>query len=240
MEKEIKNLLEKLNISPELFNEDFVKQLGLLIESKIENHKKQIEEKVQEDNETELTTFKENLVDQLDQYLNLFVEGYIEDNSEELVDAVKVSTAEKILEKFDNLVNTFNMELSEDNVSNEIEFDELKESYNTVIKEKLFLEKELNETKKSNLITEYVNKMKTDSEKERFKNLAQSFEYEDTEVFTEKLEYLKNNISITNLTEDNELEEQEITENQQKTLIEKSSDKTSDTMKGYLQVLERF
>lgn len=238
MEKEIQELLAKMGVDKEIFNEDFVKQLGLLLEAKTGNFKKQIESELQDENQKELAEFKEELVEQLDQYLNLFVEKYIEDNKDVIHEAVEVDTARKVLQKFDHLVDEFNVELSEDNVSNEIEMDGMKSQLNSIVNEKISLEREVTELRKQKIVSEFVNQhLNVDSEKDSFSRLAESFEYEDEDSYREKLEYLKENISITtDTTNDDNLEDKEMLENQTKDL--KESEETSEDMKEYLQVLE--
>lgn len=242
MEKQIQKLLEQLGVDKEVFNEDFTKQLGLLIEAKVGEHKKELEEQLEETNREEIGEFKDGLIDQLDSYLEYFVEKYIEDNQEEIQSAVEVDTARRVLEKFDGMVNEFNMNLSEDNISNEQELDELKEDYNKSVNSNMKLERENKELKRQSMVAEYANDhIDVDSEKASFTRLAENFEYIDEDSFKDKLDYLKENIHITKSSSDNDdntLTDKEQLDNQASKLTE-STTTGDNSMKQYLTVLER-
>lgn len=241
MEQEIKDLLEKLGVDKEIFNEDLIKQISLVIEAKVGERKTELEESLEESNREELAQFKDDLVDKLDEYMEYWTTDYLEENKEEITNAVEVSTARKVLEKFHGMVEMFNMELSEDYMDNEDELDESKEHVNTLVNENIKLVKELQETQKDYMVAEYANRnISIGSEKAGFVKLAENFEYEDITSFKEKLDYLKENIHITE-SFNSGYEDSETLENQRKTLEESHLDEddnneVADDMKTYLKV----
>lgn len=240
MYDEIKVLLEKLEVDQEVFTEDFTKEFAILVEAKVGEHKNELEASLEADNKAELETFKEEMITKLDDYLNYFVEKYVEDNQEEIHSAVEVSTAKKVLEKFHGMVEDFNMQLDEDSISNEEEMDELRDDHNAAVNEKITLERENRKLKRAAMVAETASDIEIGSEKASFTKLAEALEYTDDESFQDKLEYVKENISITRTTSnDNELEDAEQTENQSKQLDEADSSEEPKGMSNYLAVMER-
>jgi len=235
----IKQLLEQLGVEESLLNEDFVKSLGLLVEAKINEHKDDVEERLEEENRQSITEFKEKLTDQIDEYLAYFAEEYIRENKENIIGTVEVNTANKILEAMSGFVNDFNIELSEETISDSDEIDDLRGSLNTAVNKNIALERENRELNQQTLINEFANEnIGTASERSSFKRLAENFEFEDEETFTEKLVYLKENIILATGSGDSDdnLENQEEIDAQKQTL--KESDNGSD-MKNYLKVLAK-
>jgi ribosomal protein L19 len=238
---EIKALLEKMDVDQEVFTEDFTKQFALMVEAKVGEHKNELEESMEADNKAELETFKTEMVEKLDEYLNYFVEKYIEDNQEEIHSAVTISTAKNICEKFHGIVEDFNMQLDDTVVSDEYKMEDLEKQSNQAINRSIVLERENKKLKRSALVTEVAEDIEIESEKSSFTNLAEALEYTgNDESFLEKLEYVRDTIITKTTSEGDILEDAEQTENQSKKLEEAdNSGTTDDKMSGYLAVLER-
>lgn len=234
---ELQEIVESLNLDKEIFTEDVMSKIKLVVESKVNEQLEEQKQALEEENKKELSEFKENLIDQLDEYMNYFVEEFTAENKNDIIDSVKVKTAERVLENFNKMVNEFNMSLSEDTLDQSEDVDKLTESLNKTVNENIKLKKEINEANKYALILDNVMKIGTDSTKSKFSKLAESFTYEDDDSFTEKLNTLRESLTEdTSHEEENVLEESE-TVNSNKTLIESST--TTDTKKRYLNVLYR-
>lgn len=238
MHDEIMKIFENLELDKDIFNEDVMKQISLFIESKVGEEKATLKESLEEQNAEELSTHKEELTDQLDEYLNYFVEKYIEDNKEEITDSVKIKTAERVLKEMNSFVQNFNIKLNEDVVVNEEETDQLKEELNTVVNEKIRLEREIKELSKQQLVSEKAKSFEVESEKSTFEQIAENLDYQDDESFQESLNFLAEKIDTFKPSDDEgeKLEEKETSDNQDKPLEE---DSKGDPMDKYLKFLTR-
>lgn len=217
------------------------KKIALFVEAKIGEKANAAQEELQVEFDKELDEAKEGLVETLDEYLNYFTEKFIEDNEDEIVDSVKVRTAERVLEGMDNFVKEFNIHLDEDVTVNDEESTELKEDNNRLINDNIELRKEIREYKKETLIAEKAEMFEIDSEKSNFISLAEGFEYEnDDESFNNKLDLLSKSI---NNSRDNTNEDGDILENKEEEDAAKRSLKEAatpnNTMKQYLHLLNR-
>ena len=212
---DIKTLITDLKLDPAVFTEAVVDKMSVVIESQLSEAKEAVEK--------ELSEYQGYLVDQLSSYLDVFVTDFTENNSELIEDSVKVKTAEKILEKFDGIVNEFNMDLKEDTIESGIENDDLKEQLNKVINEKLELQEQLQSKQVEDLISEVASEISTESKKEKFKTLAEGLSFTDESSFKEKLQTLSESIVDPAKTtkEEETLEDAELTENQTLDIPEK-------------------
>lgn len=239
--EDVKKLLEDLKIDKEILSDETIGKFTVIFESKLGEAKQSQQEKLEEQNKEEIETFKNDMLTQLDEYLNYFVEKFIEDNKESITDSVKVKTAEKVLEKFHGIVDDFNISLSEEELTAEDEINDLKENLNYAVNEKIELEKELTDLRKTNLITEKASSFEVDSEKSSFTKIAENIDYLDDESYKEKLKIIFENINTTKeketLTEE-KLEDKEI-KNKQEEPLQESKDKAIHPMKKYLSYLTK-
>ena len=211
--------------------------IAVFIESKVGEHKKIVEKELEEKNKEEISEFKESITDTLDDYLNYFVEQYIEDNAEAISDAVKVKTAERVLEGMHSFVNDFNIKLNENVTIDEDEKEELQSSLNRAINENIELNSRVQEQDKYAVILEYTMEMDVVSNKSNFSKLAEGIEYEEEDTFREKLDLLKKNINNSQDDKDDLFENAE-TDSAEKSKIIKES-KATGKMATYLEVLEK-
>lgn len=235
MEKQIRELLESLEIDKEILSEKTIKKMALIFEASVNKKVTKIETKLEEQNDEALEEFKGEMVDKLDEYMNYFATEYIAENKDSIEDAVVVKTAKSVLDKFDGMVNEFNMSLDEDNLDKDEEIDDLKEQLNSHVNKSIDLENKLEESVKSQMISEVSSNIETESEKDAFIALAENFEFEDGDSYKEKLNFLKENINTS--TEEVETLEESETENTDTVLEE--GDENNNPMTKYLKVYKR-
>ncbi len=237
--EELQKVFEDVKLDESIFTEDVMKKMALVVEAQV-NDKLEVEkETLNEQNKEEIAQFKDQLIDQLDEYMNYFVEQFISDNKQQVVDSVKVKTAERILENFNIMVNDFNVSLSEETVDQGDTISELENNLNEAVNETIELKREIAESNKYALILERVMKIEVDSERSKFAKLAEKFEYEDDESFEEKLDYLSEGLEVP-VTQDTEtlLEDTEV-EDSQTEVLQEAAVTDADPMKKYLNVLQR-
>jgi hypothetical protein len=232
---EIQAILEDLKLDEEIFTEEVMGKIKLVVESKVAEKLEVEKEKLEEQNKEELSEFKEDMIDRFDEYTTYFVEEFTKDNEQDIIDSVKVKTAERVLENFNKMVNEFNMSLSEETVDQSDKLDGLESDLNESINENIELKKELAESNKYAMILDRVMKIETEVEKSRFAKLAESFDYEDEDSFNTKLETLQE--SLVETVEEN-IESLTETENYNSETVLEESTETSPKSK-YLKVLHR-
>lgn len=238
MEKEIRKLLEGLGIDKKILSVKAIKKMALVFEAKVNQKVSVKEQELEESNTKVLDSFKDEMVEKLDEYMNYFAENYIEENKDDITDAVTVKTAKRVLENFNGMVSEFHLSLDEDQVDQSEEINNLKEQLNSSVNKALLIESKLEKSVKKQLISEVAGDIEVESERDSYVAIAENFDFEDVDGFKEKLTFLKENIN-TSTTEDIEtLEESEI-DAAQDNVLEESSDNSNDPMKKYLKVYAR-
>jgi hypothetical protein len=214
-------------IESELLTDDVKLQIATLFEASVNEAIAQKEQELEESNKTELATFKEDLVAQCDSYLEYFTKEYIKENEQIVEDFTKVRLAEKVLRNFQQMVEAFNVSLSDESVSSEEEIDELKTENTKLVNKLIESRKETETVKKATMISEASGKLETDMQRDKLVEMAKKLEF-DEELFSEKLEVLVTKI----LTEKVEAAPEKLEEKVEAAAPEK---KVASTMSSYLQ-----
>lgn len=205
----LEQLFEKIN--SELLNDEVKLEMTAMFESAVNVAIEAKEAELDESNKQEISEFKDTLTTKLDEYLTYFVEEFTQENEQQVEDAVKVQTAEKVLGVFEGIVNDFNMKLSEDTISNETELEEAKSTINSQTEELLEARKELKELQSEQIVEGIVAKFEVESDQEKFREIAKTITFTgDTESFKSKLEVLGESIVVVEESTDGErLDEEE-------------------------------
>ena len=220
-------LFEK--ISSEVLTEDVKLQMSTLFESSLNEAIKAKEQQLEEANRGEIAEFKQDLTNQIDEYLNYFVEEFVTENEDIIDSHVKVKTAEKVLETFSKIVNDFNVQLSEEKEQETEEIDELKQENNKLHTKIMESKKEIELVKKAAMISEACGKLETDLEKEKLIESAKTVEF-DT-IFEGKLGVFVEQIISSRKSEE---PVQKLQEEIKEVPVVK---KTTDAMSSYLKYL---
>ena len=205
----LNQLFEKIN--SELLNDEVKLEMTAMFESAVNVAIEAKEAELDESNKQEISEFKDTLTTKLDEYLTYFVEEFTQENEQQVEDAVKVQTAEKVLGVFEGIVNDFNMKLSEDTISSETELEEAKSTINSQTEELLEARKELKELQSEQIVEGIVAKFEVESDQEKFREIAKTITFTgDTESFKSKLEVLGESIVVVEESTDGErLDEEE-------------------------------
>jgi hypothetical protein len=230
----IKELFTGLDLDSTIFTEEVIDKMTVVMESQLIEVEKAIEAKLEEKYESELVEYKEFLENQLDAYLNEFTNEFVENNQEQIHESVKVKTAEKVLRTFKNIVEEFNIALSEESINDSVEADKLKEQLNAKVNENLQLKEQLAEININKLIEKASSEITVESTRNKFISIAEGLHYDSPELFGKKLDDLKESLSDKSTYNVQPLEESEILENQYN-MIEES--KLSATQKQIIAAL---
>lgn len=226
--EQLKELFE--SIESELLTDEVKLQMSTLFESAINEAIKSKEKELEESNRTEITEFKEDLVEQVDSYIDYFCKEYIKENEQVVEDFAKVKLAEKVLRNFQQMVEAFNISLNDESISSEDEIEELKTENTTLVNKLIESRKEILLVKKAAMISEACEKLATDVEREKLVEMAKTIDF-DEELFEAKLDVLVAKIQTIETKLEEKLEEK-------KEVIVEDKKQHTDTMKKYLSQLK--
>lgn len=188
---QLKELFE--SISSDILTDDIKLQLGTIFETTVNEAVEAMELQLEENNKVEIEEFKEELVSNIDDYLNYFVGEYIKENESVVEDYTKVKLAEKVLRNFKQMCEAFNISLSEESISSEDEIEDLKTENTKLVNKLIESKKETVSVKKAAFISEAAEKLETDVQREKLVEMAKNLEFEE-DIFESKLGVLINTI----------------------------------------------
>jgi hypothetical protein len=191
-------------ITSDILTEEVQLKIATLFESALNEAIEAKEKELEEANKEELATFKEDLVNQTDEYLNYFTKEYIKENEQLVEDYTKVRIAEKVLRNFQQMVEAFNISLSDESISSEDELDELKTENTKLVNKLIESRKETETVKKAAMISEAADKLETDIQRDKLVESAKKLEF-DEELFESKLAVLVDKI-LAEKTEESSVE----------------------------------
>lgn len=223
----LKELFE--SIQSDILTEDTQMKISVLFESAVNEAIKVKELELEEQAKAEISEFKEDLVEQVDSYLEYFTTSYIKENEQVVEDFTKVKLAEKVLRNFQQMVEAFNISLSDESIDAEDEVDELKCENNKLYNKLIESRKEIKLIKKAAMISEASDKLETEIQREKLVEMAKDLEF-DEDIFESKLDVLVDKILGEKTVVAEKLEEKE------ETVITESKEIT-DSMKSYLKHL---
>lgn len=224
---QLSELFESIN--SEILTDDIKLQMETIFETAVNEAVKAKEAELAEEAKAEIAEFKEDLVEQVDSYLEYFVKEYIKENEQVIEDFTKVKLAEKVLRNFQQMVEAFNVALSDESVSSEDKVEELQAENTKLVNKLIESRKETQSVKKAAMISEATTKLETDVQKEKLIEMAKDLEF-DAELFESKLDVLVEKI----LTVKEEKLEEKLEE--KKEIV--AENKSSETMKKYLSHLK--
>ena len=196
-------------VNGEELSEEFKTKATTIFEAAVLNRVKQEVAKLEESYEEKLAAaqveIQEGLVEQVDGYLGLMVEQWMEKNALALESGMKSEILEGFIGGLKSLFEEHYIDIPEEkyDVLGEMEskVEELESKLNESVESSLSLKKELDAIKRSQTIEETAEGL-TDTEVEKFKGLAEELSYEDVESFTKKLQTIRENYFVKKATAD--------------------------------------
>ena len=187
-------------VEGEDLSEDFQKKAATIFEaavkSKIRSEVERIElEKVQEVAE-EVESFKDELTEKVDSYLDYVVKEWMQENELAIDRGLKGEIAEDFITGLKDLFAEHYIDVPDEKYDilegQAQKIDELEEKLNETIEKMTAMNKEKSTLVREQVITQ-VSADLADTEKEKFEGLVEDVEFSDEETFTEKLNTLKEN-----------------------------------------------
>ena len=184
------------------------------IKSKVGAEIDRLEEEYAKNLEEAKEAAKSDLTEKVDSYLNYVVEEWMKENELAIEKGVKGEIAEDFITGLKQLFEDHYIDIPDEKYNvleaQATEIDELKGKLNEATSKVVELNKEVGEQTKSSIF-ESVSDSLADSEKEKFKGLVESIDYEDADSYKEKLETIKESYFVkekatNNVTETNDAE----------------------------------
>ena len=185
--------------------------------------------------EAEKELVKEEMTAKLDDYLDYVVNEWVKDNELAIEQGIRSEIVENFMVGLRNLFTENYIDIPEEKVDIVDEMaskvEETEKAVNEEIEKNIELQKELNDLKSEKVFKE-VSEGLTETQKEKFKSLAESVEYNDE--YAEKLETLKNNyFPQEEVVESNDVSDEEPLDN-----LEEET-KVNGSMANYMNAISR-
>lgn len=226
--EQLKELFE--SISSDILTDEVKLQIGSIFETSVTEAVAAKEQELEEANRTEIAEFKDTLVEQIDSYMDYFVEEYIKENEAIVEDYTKVMMAEKVLRNFKQMCEAFNISLSDESLSSEDEIEELQSENTKLVNKLIEAKKETAQVKKAAYIAEAAQKLETDVQREKLVEMAKALDFEE-ELFEGKLEVLIETV----MAKKEEVIEEKLEEKEE--VVEEPKAQLTEAVKSYLKYL---
>lgn len=164
--------------------------------ARVNDEMEKIADKLQEENQAELETFKESLVDKIDSYLNYVVENWMSENQLAVEQGLRTEIAEDFIRGMKSLFKEHYVEVPEEkyDVMAELQSksDDLQSKLDESMTQAIELAKEVEKLKADKVVQE-ESKGLADTEVEKFKRLVEGIDYESEDLYREKLTVVREN-----------------------------------------------
>ena len=202
IEEKIKNISVKEDVEAlvegEDLSEEFKEKAATIFEaavkSKIRSEIERISEDYHDTKEQEIDTFKEELTEKVDTYLNYVVEEWTKENELAIERGLKGEIAEDFISGLKQLFEDHYIDVPDEKYdvleAQSEKISELEEKLNETIQKNVELNDSKNNLVREQVISE-VSEDLADTEIEKFKDLTKDVEFGDEESFRDKLNVLK-------------------------------------------------
>jgi hypothetical protein len=195
MSEHVDALLQGEELSEE-FKEKALTIFEAAVKQKIEAEIALMEQAFAETLEEEVAAIQEELSSNVDDYLNYVVEQWVSDNEVAIEAGLRTELTEDFISGLKTLFAEHYIDLPEDKVSVVEELgskvDELDGKLNEEIERSVALSKQLNESKKFEVVASAVEGL-TATQAEKLKSLAEGVEFSSTEEFSAKVKTIREN-----------------------------------------------
>ena len=164
------------------------------VKSKVSEEVARIESELQEEFDEELKTTREEMVEQIDGYLNYVVEKFMEENKLAIEHGLRTELAEDFMNGLKNLFTESYVDVPESKVDLVDELGtqvrELEEKLNESTEHSIRMNGELEELKRDAIIREHSRDL-AETQVDKLKSLAEDIDFEDEETFAQKVSTIK-------------------------------------------------
>ena len=200
----------------------------------------ELEKEFQSDLQEEIVSFRDELTDKVDGYLNYVVEEWMRENEIALESSLRSEITEEFMGGLKNLFTEHYIDVPDEKVDiveglyDKVE--ELEEKLNSQVEENMKVKGELNEYRKDKILEEVCEDL-ADTQAEKMKTLVEGVNYEnDSEDFENKVKTIKENYFPNQVKQDENIEQEDVTaeNNSEETPVE-----MSNIMEAYSKAIAR-
>jgi hypothetical protein len=193
-------------LAGENLSEEFKTKAAVIFEAavnaRVQSISEQMQEKLVQQFDEEVDSFKQELAERVDDYLNYVVEQFMEENKLAVEQGLRAEITESFINGMKNLFNEHYIDIPEEKVDLVSELadkvTELEDQLNEQINKSVDLNKELNEHKKMEAIHAVCESL-TQTQVEKVVSLAEGVDFTTQEEFVEKLEMIKESYFPSNV-----------------------------------------
>ena len=217
--------------SGESLTEEFKEKASTLFEAavtaRVSELVESVEQELMEQFEEAVESYKEDLANKVDDYLNYFTEEWYSDNQIAIEKGLRQEIVEEFITELRDVFIKHHIDIPEEKVDVVEELvakvEDLESALNEEIKNSILTKKELNEHKKVEAIHAVCEGL-TQTQVEKLKSLAEGVEFTTEEEFADKLETLKESYFKTDnlVVNENSLDDEVVLEDDS-TATKKSS-----------------
>ena len=225
--KKIKISMPEINVKEDIdalvegeeLSEDFKSKASTIFEaavhqkvmeiaaSKVEDMEKEYQSELQE----EIVSFRDELTDKVDGYLNYVVEEWMKENELALESSLRSEITEEFMGGLKDLFKEHYIEVPDEkvdiveNLFDKVE--DLESQLNDKVQDNIKVKAELNEYRKDKILEEVCDDL-ADTQAEKMKSLVEGVSYEDdSEKFEEKVKTIKENYFPETIKQDDNVEQ---------------------------------
>ena len=164
------------------------------VKSKVKSEIERLEDSYSKELEESKSSLKEDMVQKVDNYLNYVVEEWVKDNELAIERGIKGEIAEDFIGGLKQLFEDHYIDIPDEKYdileAQAKEIEDLKSKVNSEVEKNISLKKENAELTKGDVYEDVSNGM-ADTQKEKFKELTESVDFEDADDYKKKLETIK-------------------------------------------------
>lgn len=193
-------------LAGENLSEEFKTKAAVIFEAavnaRVQSISEQVQEKLVQQFDEEFDTYKQELAERVDDYLNYVVEQFMEENKLAVEQGLRAEITESFINGMKNLFEDHYIDIPEEKVDLVTELADkvtsLEDQLNEQINKSVDLNKELNEHKKMEAIHAVCEGL-TQTQVEKVVSLAEGVDFTTQEEFVDKLEMIKESYFPSNV-----------------------------------------
>ena len=200
----------------------------------------ELEKEFQDNLQEEIVSFRDELTEKVDGYLNYVVEEWMKENELALESSLRSEITEEFMSGLKNLFTEHYIEVPEEkvdiveNLFDKVE--ELEEKLNSQIQENVKVKDELNDYRKNKILEEVCEDL-ADTQAEKMKSLVDGVTYEENaDDFENKVKMIKESYFPNQVKQDENIEQEDVVSEDE---VTKEAPKMNSIMEAYSRAISR-
>ena len=200
----------------------------------------ELEKEFQDNLQEEIVSFRDELTEKVDGYLNYVVEEWMKENELALESSLRSEITEEFMSGLKNLFTEHYIEVPDEkvdiveNLFDKVE--ELEEKLNSQIQENVKVKDELNDYRKNKILEEVCEDL-ADTQAEKMKSLVDGVTYEENaDDFENKVKMIKESYFPNQVKQDENIEQEDVVSDEE---VTQEAPKMNNIMEAYSKAIAR-